>query len=123
MQKKINNKLLISIILASLAFAGFLTLFIMVLCKYNFAIDGFNYFVANNRNNILSGFFKIFTHLGSFYTLALLTIVGVILIWFVFKNKRLAIFSGLAFAVTAVANFVIKQIVRRARPLNLAISY
>ena len=61
----------------------------LVLCDYSFKIDKFNVTVANNRNGFLTGFFKIFTHLGSFYTLAVLAIIAVVLIWFVMKNNQL----------------------------------
>lgn len=121
MEKKINKKLLLNIMVSSIALIGFLSIAILVLCKYNFKIDKFNVFVANNRNNFLTSFFKIFTHLGSFYTLAVLALVGVILIWFVMKNKRLSAFYAVCFACVCIANYVIKQIVRRVRPEHLMI--
>ena len=120
MQKKINKNL-ISIILASVSAVAFLVLAILVLCDYSSKIDAFNNFVANNRTNGLTAFFKLFTHIGSFYTLAVLAIIGVVLLYFVFKQKRFAIFSGACFACVCIANFVIKQIVRRVRPENLMI--
>lgn len=121
MENKVNKKLITNIILSSIAFLGFLTIMILVLCDYNFRIDKFNVFVANNRNRFITSFFKIFTHLGSFYTLAILTIIGVILIWFVMKNKRLSLFYAVCFACVCIANFIIKRIVCRVRPEHLMI--
>lgn len=121
MEKKINKKFIVNTILTSIAFFSFVALLILVLCDYVFRIDKFNIVVANNRNEFLTGFLKIFTHLGSFYTLALLSVIGVLLIWFVMKNKRLSAFYAGAFAVVCISNFVIKQIVRRIRPEHLMI--
>ncbi len=121
MQKKINKCLLGQIILSSIALLGFLAIMILVVCKYNFKIDQFNVTVANNRNNFLTGFFKGFTHLGSFYVLALLTLVGIALIWFVKKDKRLALFYGISFAKVCVANIILKHVIKRIRPEHLMI--
>ena len=78
MEKKINKNLIAWISSASVALIGFMLIAILVMCDYNFKIDKFNIAVANNRNSFWTGFFKIFTHLGSFYTLAALAIVGII---------------------------------------------
>ena len=121
MEKKLNKGLLTLISTASVAFLGFLAIMILVLCDYGFKIDKFNVFVANNRTSFLTGFMKIFTHLGSFYTLAVLALIGVILIWFIKKDKRMSAFYAGAFAIVCVANFVLKQIVRRIRPEHLMI--
>ena len=121
MEKKLNKGLLTSIILSSVAFLGFLAIMILVLCDYGFKIDQFNNVVANNRNSFWTGFLKVFTHLGSFYTLAFLAIIGVVLIWFVMKNKRLSTFYAGAFAIVCISNYIVKQIVRRARPEHLMI--
>lgn len=121
MQKKLNKKLITNIILSSVALLGFVALTILIFCDYNFKIDKFNVVVANNRVGFWSSFLKIFTHIGSFYTLAVLAIVAVVLIWFVMKNKRLSAFYAVCFACVCIANFVIKQIVRRIRPEHLMI--
>ena len=47
--------------------------------------------------------------------------VGVVLIWFVMKNKRLSVFYAGTFGLVCVANFILKQIVRRIRPEHLMI--
>ena len=121
MKKKLNKGLVTSISTASVAFLGFLAIMILVLCGYNFKIDKFNVFVANNRTSFLTGFMKIFTHLGSFYTLAVLALIGVVLIWFVKKDKRMSAFYAGCFALVCISNFIIKQIVRRIRPEHLMI--
>lgn len=121
MEKKVNKKLIIIISILAFSLLSFLTIAILVLCDYKFKIDKFNVVVANNRNNGLTSFLKIFTHLGSFYTLALLAVVGVVLIWFVMKNKRQSAFYAVTFAIVCISNFVIKQIVRRIRPEHLMI--
>ena len=89
MEKKVDKKLITHIILSSVAFFSFLAIAILVMCDHMFVIDKFNLLVANNRNGFLTGFFKIFTHLGSFYTLAFLSIISVILIWFVESASQL----------------------------------
>ena len=121
MQKKVNKNLIIGIVIASAALLGFLAFMILVLCDCTFVIDKFNIHVANNRNSFWNGFFKIFTHLGSFYTLAVLSLVAIVLIWFVKKDKRLALFYGIGFAKVCIANYIFKQIVRRIRPEHLMI--
>lgn len=121
MQKKVDKRLIIQVVLTSLALLGFLALMILVLCDYNFKMDKLNVIVAENRNSFWNGFFKIFTHLGSFYTLAGLSIIAIILIWFVKKDKRLTLFYGISFAKVCLANFILKQIVRRIRPEHLMI--
>ena len=121
MQKKVNKSLITWLSIASVAVLGFLAIAILVMCDHTFKIDEFNVVVANNRNKFWTEFLKIFTHLGSFYTLAVLAIIGVVLIWFVMKNKRMSAFYAGTFAIVCISNFVIKQIVRRARPEHLMI--
>lgn len=121
MEKKVNKGLITSISTASVAFLCFIAIMILVFCDYSFKIDKFNVFVANNRTSFLTGFMKIFTHLGSFYTLAVLAIISVVLIWFVKKDKRMSAFYAGCFALVCISNFIIKQIVRRIRPEHLMI--
>lgn len=121
MQKKIDKKFIVIGSITGVALLGFLAFMILVLCKYTFAIDKFNVVVANNRTSFWTGFFKIFTHIGSFYTLAILSLIGIALIWFVKKDKRLAFFYGIAFAKVCLANLIFKYIVQRARPNGLMI--
>ena len=121
MEKKVNKFLITNITLSSIAFLGFLTLMILVLCDYDLKIDQFNVFVANHRSAFWTSFFKIFTHLGSFYTLAILSLVGALLICFVMKNKRLGLFYASSFAFACVISAIIKRIVRRIRPEHLMI--
>ena len=121
MQKKVDKKLIIGITIAGATLLGFLAFMILALCDHAFKIDQCNVVVANNRNSFWTSFFKVFTHLGSFYTLAALAIVAVVLIWFVKKDKRLALFYGISFGKVCIANYIFKQIVRRIRPEHLMI--
>lgn len=121
MKKKINKGLIVTSSITGIAFFAFLAIMILVLCDYNFFIDKFNVCISNNRTGFLTQFFKIFTHLGSFYALAVLALVGVLLIWFVMKNRRMSAFYAITFASVCIANFVVKQIVRRIRPEHLMI--
>ena len=121
MQKKNNVKLITSIAIASVSLVAFLVMMILVLNNYTFKIDKFNVVVAENRTSGWTSFFKYFTHIGSFYTLAVLAVIGVVLLFFVFKQKRLSIVSGVCFACVCVSNYIIKRIVERPRPLNLMI--
>ena len=121
MQKKVNKSLITWISTASVALLSFVVIAILVMCDYNFKIDKFNVVVANNRSGFWTSFLKIFTHFGSFYILAVLALIGVILIRFVMKNKRMSAFYAGTFAIVCIANFVIKQIVRRIRPEHLMI--
>lgn len=121
MKKEVNKSLITLISTAIIAFLCFIALMILVLCDYNFKIDRFNVVIANNRNGFWTSFFKIFTHLGSFYTLVILTIVGVILIWFLKKDKRMSMLYGICFAVVCILNFILKRIIRRIRPEHLMI--
>lgn len=121
MEKKIDKKFLVLTTTLSVAFLSFLAIMILVLCDYNFKIDKFNVFVAENRTSFWTIFFKVFTHLGSFYTLAVLSLISVILIWFVMKNRRMSAFYAVCFAVTCLANLILKLIIRRLRPEHLMI--
>ncbi len=121
MQKNVKKEMIINLVLSSVALIAFVAIMTLVLCDYTFKIDQFNVIVANNRNGFWTGFLKIFTHLGSFYTLAILALVGVVLLFFVKKDKRLSVFYGVAFAKTCLANYILKIIVKRIRPEHLMI--
>lgn len=121
MQKKLNKNLIILITLLSIAMVGFVVLAALVLAKHNFQIDKFNNFVAKNRMKGWVSFFKIFTHIGSFYTLALSAVVLACLLFFVFKKKRFALFSAVCFGSVCIANYILKIIVKRARPSHFMI--
>lgn len=121
MKKEVNKSLITLISTAIIAFLCFVALMILVLCDYNFKIDKFNVVIANNRNGFWTGFFKIFTRLGSFYTLAILMLIGVILIWFVLKDKRTSLFYAVTFSCACIVSAIIKRIVQRTRPEHLMI--
>ncbi len=121
MQKNVNKNLIIGISAMSVALVLFSILAIMVLCDHVFWLDKFNVAVANHRTKGWTNFFKIFTHLGSFYTMAGLTLVGCLLLWFYLKKKRMSVFFLVCFATTGIANFIFKRVVRRIRPEHLMI--
>ena len=116
MEKKLNKSFLALTLISSITLFGFISMMILVLCDHKFIIDKFNNVVANNRNTFYNGFFKIFTYLGSFYTLLTLTLVGVLIIWLVLKNKRLCVFYALCFGIVCGLNVIFKLIIRRMRP-------
>ena len=120
-KNKINKQLITHIVLGSLALICFMVIAILVLCKHTFAIDGFNVAVANGRNKGLTAFFKVFTHLGSGFIAIPVVFIGFLAMFFVFKHKRLSLFSVAFFGLTCVANFIIKRIIRRIRPEHLMI--
>ena len=120
-KKRIDANLLTHIILASAALVAFAIIAVLVLCDYKFAIDGFNVAVANGRTKGLTSFFNVFTYLGSGYIAIPIVFIGFLAMFFVFKQKRLGLFSAGYFGVVCVANFIIKRIIRRIRPEHLMI--
>ena len=120
-KKKIDAKLLTHIILGSVALVGFAIIAVLVLCNYKFTIDGFNVAVANGRNKGLTGFFKVFTHIGSGFIAIPVVLIIFLAMFFAFKEKRLGAFSAVFFGAVCVANFIIKRMVRRMRPEHLMI--
>ena len=113
-QSKIRN-IIISIILATL-FVGFFVLLILVLCKYNFKMDKFIPYIAKHRTKFATNFFKIITNVGSIYFLIL-----VVLVFLIFtKNKKDGLFAAANLTVIGVLCVIIKYIVRRVRPQNVA---
>lgn len=121
MQKKLNKNLIFPIIVVSIALSLFVAMMILVLNNYSFAIDEYNILIAEGRNDFLSGFFKVFTHIGSFYVMAGLALVAVLLLWFVKKDRRTSVFYAVCFALTGVLNLLFKIIIGRARPESLMI--
>ncbi len=89
----------------------FLALFVLVLCKHTFVVDKFNEVVTMGRNDFLTGFFKVFTWIGSVYGVFALAILTIF-----FKDKRICIGSILCILVALALNGIIKLIVMRARP-------
>lgn len=117
MKKKVSKDYLIFITtLTVLCLACFIAFSMLIVDEYTFKMDCFNGFIAKNRNDGLTSFFKVFTHLGSFYTLAVLAIAGLSVLYFVLKKKRFAVFSAVGFALVCLENYFTKQIVQRARP-------
>lgn len=121
MEKKVNKSLIILSTALGLALILLGVFVIFALTGHVFWLDKFNIVVANNRTTFCTKFFKIFTHLGSFITLAILAVVAGILLWFVAKKKRISVFYLVCFGAAAVANFIAKRIVKRPRPEHLMI--
>lgn len=108
-----KTKNLILYLISGLLFAGFLAIAILVACKHVFWLDKFNVLVAKHRAVSATKFFKIFTYFGSFYVLAAIALLCLIL----FKNKKNGLFVVANLAICALISTVVKFVVRRARPL------
>ena len=121
MEKKIDKNLVVLSIALGITLILLAVFAVLTQTGHVFWLDKFNVAVVNNRNTFSTKFFKIFTHLGSFITLAILAIVAVVLLWFVAKKKRMSVFYLACFFVAAVANFVIKRIIKRPRPEHFMI--
>lgn len=121
-KKKVSKDYLIFITtLTVLCLACFIAFSVLVVNEYEFKMDVFNKVIAQNRVDGLTKFFKVFTHIGSFYTLAVLTIVGFCVLFFVLKKKRLAVFTTSSFVGVCLANYVLKRIIQRPRPMKFMI--
>lgn len=121
MQKNVKKVMITNLILASISLLAFVAMTTLVLCDYNFKIDQFNSVIANNRTKFWTEFFKVFTHLGSFYTLALISLVGVLILFFYKKDRRLSVFYAVGFSKICIANFILKLIIKRLRPEHFMI--
>lgn len=121
MEKKINKNLLLWGSVLGVTLILLAVFAILALTGHVFWLDKFNIVVANNRTTFATKFFKIFTHLGSFITLAILAVIAVVLLWFVAKKKRMSVFYLACFGVVAISNFIIKRIIKRPRPIHLMI--
>lgn len=115
MNNKKTKNLILSLILAML-FAMFFVIMILVLCKYNFKIDKFIPYIAKHRTNFVTKFFKVITHIGSIYVLALITVLFLIFT----KHKKDGLFAIANLCLSSLLIVIIKYIVRRARPQNVA---
>lgn len=117
---KSNNKKLIlfSSIFVAILFAIFLTLSILILCKYNFNIDSAFINIMNNvRSSNFTQFVKIFTHLGSVVLFFAITVLLFILL----KGSKNKIFVAMYFVAVCVTSIIVKYIFQRPRPENIAL--
>lgn len=112
-----NKKLVVSTILGAILYVVFCVILILVSVKQKLYIDNFGVFVANHRSNVLNNFFKVFTHLGTIYTMIVITIV----MFFVLKNKKEILLFISTLATTGIINVLVKYVVKRVRPVGLNI--
>lgn len=108
MSKKIK---VISLVLLAVYLACFVALFVLVLNHHTFFIDKFNDCVAASRNDFFTGFFRVFSYLGSVYGVFVLAILTIF-----FKDKRICIGCILCVLVALMFNGIFKSIVMRPRP-------
>lgn len=112
MSKEKRKNLIILITFSVICFIGFVLIAVLLACGQKFFIDEFNYVIANHRNAFFNTFFKIITYLGSFYVLALLSI----LIILIFKRKHVGIIALISLVICSLVALIIKYIVKRPRP-------
>ncbi len=77
----------------------------------------YNIFHDKIESEFMTSFYKIFTYLGSFYTLMIIAL----LILIVLKNKKLGIGLSVNLIIVGVLNVLLKIIVRRPRPEDINI--
>ncbi len=115
-----KRKLLISILgaIAGMLFLSFLCLAILVKKNWLFEIDSWaikNF--SSIRSDGLTTFVNIFSYLGS---VIVLIPVAVLMMIFV-KEKRAKIFIAIALASAGVVSTIMKYIVQRPRPVDIAL--
>ena len=118
MEKKNKTRLIVLVSAFCILLAAFLSLLILVICKYNFKIDLLNEFIANRRTEFWNWFFKIFTYLGSWIVLSVITVFTLIFV----KDKKVGVTFVLSVLLSATLSVAIKYIVGRIRPDNAIIS-
>ncbi len=117
MSKEKRIKLIIAICVCVVLALSFLTMLILVACGHEFKIDNLNEIFYNGRNSFWTGFFKVITHAGSVYFLIL-----VVILLFMITRKKYYGFIGIICLIGAGAvNTVVKYIIRRDRPLDVAL--
>ncbi len=117
--KKNNIKFWINLSVAILALICFFVIEFFVVHFASLKIDEIFYFIFhdNIESNFMTNFYKVFTYIGSFYGLIVISLILLIAL----KNKRLGILTIVNLIVVGVFNFVIKIIVRRPRPYGINI--
>lgn len=114
MQKK--KGLILNLTLAGIALAGFFAILILVLSNYKFKIDLLNFQIVNIRTAFFNKSFIYFSYLGNFFVLSLIILILFLILRIKYKQKFKAWFMVLSYAFVAVVNFLIKNVVKRARP-------
>ena len=118
MDKKIK---IINLVFCFVMLALFIAFSILVSLNHNFYIDKFNNFVTTLRTPFWNRFFKVFTFIGSFYSLAAIFLVCFVLLFFKFKQKKQATILMSAFITMSLILIALKEIFKRPRPENLMI--
>lgn len=117
--KNNNIKFCINLSIVILAMIAFFVLEVFVVHFDSLKIDEVFYSIFHDdiESNFMTNFYKIFTHIGSFYGLIVISLVLLIAL----KDKRLGIATIVNLIIVGVFNFVIKIIVRRPRPNDINI--
>lgn len=116
MQKTKNFMLYCGLAVIILCVLLFVTLAIFVsLNKVNFINDWFyNTFAKPIQNNALTNFFIVFTYLGNFFVLLIISMC------FLFKKqKKDAVFLVLSLIFASILTFLIKFIIKNPRPEDI----
>ena len=117
--KNNNIKFCINLSIVILAMIAFFALEVFVVHFDSLKMDEVFYSIFHDgiESNFMTNFYKIFTHIGSFYGLIVISLVLLIAL----KDKRLGIATIVNLIIVGVFNFVIKIIVRRPRPNDINI--
>ena len=113
MQKSRNTKLYFGITLITLCVILFVVLAIFVKLGKVSALNNwfYNIFAKPIQNNGLTNFFMVFTYLGNFFVLLIISLC------FLFKKqKKDAVFLVLALIFVSILTFLIKFIIKNPRP-------
>ena len=115
-----TKKLLFFLSCALVAVCG--GIFLLIAIKYSldggFSIDAsLIKFSQSIENDFLTSFFKLLTHLGSFITIIILTIVLAIIL----KPVLLKIFVVINVGVVGAFCLIVKKIIERPRPVGIAL--
>ena len=116
MQKSKNTKIYFGITIITLCVILFVVLAIFVkLGKVNALNDWFyNTFAKPIQNNALTNFFIVFTYLGNFFVLLIISLC------FLFKKqKKDAVFLVLSLIFASILTFLIKFIIKNPRPEDI----
>ena len=120
-EEKSNNNLRfwINLSIVLLAMVCFFIILFFVLKYDSLKMDNIFYIIFHDKfeSKFMTGFYKIYTYLGSFYGLMIIALLVLI----VFKDKRLGIGLSLNLIIVGALNFLLKIIVSRPRPEGINI--
>ena len=112
--KKNNIKFCVNLSIVIIALISFFVLEFFVVHFDSLKIDDIFYTILHDdiESNFMTGFYKYFTHIGSFYGLIVIALILLIAL----KNKKLGVATIVNLIIVGIFNFVVKMIVRRPRP-------